>query len=57
MNDWAEIASTGELAPGQIREVAAWLLEASVPAEAKASFLGALHQRGETPGEITALAE
>jgi len=57
MSDWAQIASSGELTPGELHEVAAWLLEASVPAEAKASFLGALNQRGETPGEITALAE
>ena len=57
MSDWAEIAASGQLTPEQLHAVAAWLLDASIPADAKAVFLGALNRRGETPGEITALAE
>lgn len=56
MSNWTEMAASGELSPEQLRAVALWLLDGSLPAEAKASFLGAFHRRGETPGEITALA-
>jgi len=57
LSDWAQVASSGELSSTQLREVVAWLLDESVTAEGKASFLGALNQRGETPGEISALSE
>lgn len=57
MNNWTHTARSGELAPDEIREVTRWLLDEAVPAEEKADFLGALHQRGETPSEIIALAD
>ena len=57
MTDWSKVASTGELAPGDIREVTRWLLDETVAAEDKADFLGALHRRGETPAEVVTLAD
>jgi anthranilate phosphoribosyltransferase len=57
MNTWEQTASVGELSAGQISEVTGWLLDETVPAGEKADFLGALHQRGETPAEVLALAD
>jgi anthranilate phosphoribosyltransferase len=57
LSDWCDRAQAGELSPGHIREVAHWLLDASVSAEDKADFLGTCHQRGETPAEVVALAD
>ena len=57
MSTWAQTAQSGELAADEIRSVTRWLLDESVVAEDKASFLGALHRRGETPSEVVALAD
>jgi len=57
MSTWAQTAQSGELTADEIRSVTRWLLDESVVAEDKASFLGALHRRGETPSEVVALAD
>ena len=57
MTDWSQAASAGELTADQIRDVTRWLLDETVAADDKADFLGALHRRGETPGEVVALAD
>jgi anthranilate phosphoribosyltransferase len=56
-NTWSNAAQSGELDTDQIGKVTHWLLDESVPAEDKADFLGAFHQRGETPAEVVALAD
>jgi len=57
MSSWKDAAQAGELDADRIRGVTRWLLDESVAAEDKADFLGAFHQRGETPAEIVALAD
>lgn len=57
MSQWTRMAQAGELEARQIRDVARWLLDGSVPAEDKADFLGAFHSRGEKPNEVVALAD
>lgn len=57
MSGWLESAARGPLDPSEIGAVTQWLLDEAVPAEDKAAFLGALHQRGETPAEVAALAD
>lgn len=56
MSDWARRGGEGELSADEIRGAAAWLLDEKVAAVDKASFLEALHRRGETPAEILALS-
>jgi anthranilate phosphoribosyltransferase len=58
MKKWIEqVASGNELSGGEVDCVAQDLLSEDWDDTDKASFLGALHQRGETPSEITAFAE
>ena len=58
MKDWTQRLRQGhELNATEIASVANDLLSTEIPDEDKADFLHALHQRGETPSEITAFAE
>ncbi|HRQ89277.1 MAG TPA: anthranilate phosphoribosyltransferase [Bacteroidia bacterium] len=56
MQDLTDAATQGELAPDRIEEAAVALLDESVPTGAKADFLAALSDRGESPAEIGAFA-
>ena len=58
MKNWTEGLKQGrELDATDVASVADDLLSAKISDEDKAEFLHALHQRGETPAEITAFAE
>ena len=58
MRDWTQRLRQGqEFNAADIASVAGELLSAEISDEDKADFLHALHQRGETPDEITAFAE
>jgi anthranilate phosphoribosyltransferase len=52
----AKLAAGQELATAEVRAAAHALAAAEVTAEAKADFLAALAQKGETPGEVAAFA-
>lgn len=56
MQDLTDAAARAELTPEQVAGAAAALLDESVAEEAKAAFLSALADRGETAGEIGAFA-
>jgi len=57
MKTWTRKISGGhELTPSEAEEVAADLLGSTCSDDDKADFLQALHVRGETPGEVRALA-
>ncbi len=57
MKELTDAIASGELTPAQVAGAAAALLDGSVADEAKAAFLCALAERGETPGEIAAFAD
>lgn len=57
MSDWVSRVQAGELSESEVRALVQWLLDESVLAESKASLLHVLHERGETPSEIAALAD
>ena len=52
-----QLAAGKSLTPEQVGEAVEWLVTESVPAAAKADFLGQLAQRGETVEEIAAFAQ
>ncbi|HEU5396611.1 MAG TPA: anthranilate phosphoribosyltransferase, partial [Verrucomicrobiae bacterium] len=57
LEKWIEQLKAGQsLDDSQVRQAADWLTEEAVPAEAKADFLIALSQKGETVEELTAFA-
>ncbi len=56
MQELTDAIERGELAPGQVAEAAAALLDESIGHGEKAAFLSALSDRGETSGEIGAFA-
>ena len=51
-----QITAGQSLDDAQCRQAVEWLADEKIPAEAKADFLAALAQKGETPGEIAAFA-
>jgi anthranilate phosphoribosyltransferase len=51
-----KLAAGNELAAAEIQDAVAQLVDENTPAEAKADFLVALAEKGETPGEIAAFA-
>jgi len=57
MKDLTAALHQGELSPNHLAAAAAALLDEAVAAAEKASFLSALADRGETPGEIAAFAQ
>jgi len=58
MKNWTEGLKQGrELDATDVASIAEDLLSAEISDEDKAEFLHALHQRGETPAEVTAFAE
>ena len=50
------LAAKQPLDAAQCHRAVEWLADEKIPAEAKADFLAALAQKGETPGEIAAFA-
>jgi anthranilate phosphoribosyltransferase len=58
LDDLIRRVATGsiELARGEIAAAVALLLDETQPVEARANFLGALHDRGETPAEVWGFA-
>jgi len=51
-----QLAAGQPLDAAQCRQAVEWLADEKIPAEAKADFLTALAQKGETPAEIAAFA-
>ncbi|HTX20471.1 MAG TPA: anthranilate phosphoribosyltransferase [Candidatus Aquilonibacter sp.] len=51
-----QITAGQSLDDARCRQAVEWLADEKIPAEAKADFLAALAQKGETPGEIAAFA-